>query len=57
MEARSGVGNLEYSTDREESKNFKLSIGHILPGLLKKKKKIIFLLFSKLFSPPGHIMK
>ena len=25
MEARSGVGNLEYSTDREESKNFKLS--------------------------------
>ena len=25
MGARSGVGNLEYSADREESKNFKLS--------------------------------
>ena len=37
MEARSGVGNLEYSTDREESKNFKLSRTYYL----KKKKKII----------------
>ena len=35
MEARSGVGNLEYSTDREESKNFKLSRTYYL----KKKKK------------------
>ena len=35
MGARSGVGNLEYSTDREESKSFKLS----KDILFKKKKK------------------
>ena len=39
MEARSGVWNLEYSTDREESKNFKLSRTYIL---FKKKKNIIY---------------
>ena len=28
MEVRSGVGNLEYGTDREKSKNFKLFLRH-----------------------------